>query len=448
MPMGKLVFNMSLPLMLSLLVQSLYNIVDSIFVAKISENALAATSLAYPVQILMVAFAVGTGVGVNALLARKIGAKKYEEANLVATTGLLLSVVTAVVFMAVGAGFAEKIAHAFSKDPEIAGQCAVYLRVCMLFCIGMFLETLAQRLLQATGNTFLSMISLVVGAVTNIILDPLMIFGLFGFPALGILGAAIATVIGQIIGAIVALVLNYTRNKQIHFVFSGFRMQGEIVRNIYKVGLPTIVMQAMGSVMVSSVNAILIGFSSTAVAFFGVYYKLQNFLFLPVNGLGQAAIPIAGFNYGAKKGSRIRELLKIDLKIALVIGCAATVVFLAIPEQLLSLFSASGEMKAFGVPALRIICLTFPLASVTTVLGFLVSGLGNGVVNMLGTAVRQVILLVPLAYVFARLGGVEKVWYAMWISEAAAIMLNIICTKQEFSKKVIPLCTVEENHKA
>lgn len=439
MPMGKLVFSMSLPLMVSLLVQSLYNIVDGIFVAKISETALTATSLAYPVQILMVAVSVGTSVGINALLSQKIGAKRYGEASQIATTGLILSVISAVVFALLGVFFTGNFVFLFTTDPETAQLCETYLSICMIFCIGIFAETLAQRLLQAAGNTFLSMVSLVVGALTNIILDPILIFGLCGFPALGIRGAAIATVIGQWLGAVVAFLLNVFYNPEIHFAFRDYHFTKSMVLAIYKVGFPTIIMQAMGCIMISSVNAILMPISSTAVALFGVYYKLQNFLLMPMNGLGQAAIPIVGYNYGAKNGKRIKDVLKVMLPAAICIALAGTLVFCAFPARLLSLFSAGEEMMALGVPALRIISVTFALASVTIILGYAASGLGNGVINMLGSTLRQFILLVPLIFLLAKFAGVEKIWYATWISESAAALYAIFSIKQEFRNKVNPL---------
>lgn len=439
MPVGKLVFTMSLPLMASLLVQSLYNIVDGIFVARLSEKALTATSLVYPLQILMVAASVGTGVGVNALISRLLGAKKHEEADKIATTGLILAFICTLIFVVLGIFFSGSFAAAFTDDPETRAYCETYLKVCMTFCIGIFLETLAQRLLQATGNTFSSMISLIVGAVTNIILDPIMIFGLLGCPAMGIKGAAVATVIGQIMGAATALLLNHFRNPELHFAIKGFRFSGKSVLEIYKVGFPTIIMQAVGSIMISVINSILMPISSTAVAFFGVYYKLQNFLMMPINGLGQAAIPIVGYNYGAKNGKRVKETLKIMVPAAAIIALAGTVIFMVFTSQLLQLFSASKEMLEMGIPALRIISITFICAAVTTVLGYSASGLGNGVINMLGTAIRQLILLVPFVYLFSLSGSVDKIWFAFWISEGAAVIYSILSVRRELEKKVTPL---------
>lgn len=437
MAMPKLVINMSLPLMISLLVQSLYNIVDSVFVARIGEEALTATSLAYPIQLLMIAVSVGTSVGINALLSHSVGAKKYEITENTAATGVILSLIGTVVFMMLGIFCSGWFVKMFTKDEVIGGYCRQYLFICMLFCAGTFVGTMFQRFLQSVGNTFDSMMSLIAGAVTNTILDPILIFGLLGMPALGIKGAAIATVIGQWVAAITAVILNTVRNPIVRVKFQEYHLNPQVLQQIYKVGLPTIITQALGSIMVTAVNGILIGFSSTAVAFFGVYYKLQSFLFMPMNGLGQAAIPIAGYNFGAKKNERIMELLKTVVPIAVGIALAASVVFFIIPAPLLSIFSAGEEMLSLGVPALRIICGTFAFASVTMVLGYLVSGLGNGIVNMLGTALRQFVLLVPIIYLFSKWFGIEYAWYAFWISEVAAAVYAVLATRSELRKKKI-----------
>jgi putative MATE family efflux protein len=287
-----------------------------------------------------------------------------------------------------------------------------------------------QRFLQAVGDSFYSMVSLIAGAVTNIILDPIMIFGLLGCPAMGVSGAAIATVIGQWVSAGTAIWLNHMKNPTVNLRFRGFQMKKSVVLQIYKVGLPTIITQSVGSLMVASINAILMPFSSTAVAFFGVYYKLQNFLFMPMNGLGQAAIPIVGYSFGAKNYKRIREAIRTTLPIAVVIALLASVIFMAVPSTLLSLFSASSEMLAIGVPALRIISVTYALSAVTMILGYSMSGLGNGVVNMMGTALRQLLIFVPLAYVFASQFGIDKVWYSIWISESLAVIYAILASRK------------------
>lgn len=426
MPMPKLVVNMALPLMISLLVQSLYNIVDSIFVASLSESALTATSIVFPVQMFMIAVGVGTGVGVNAALSKNIGAKNTSMVQNVATTGTVLSLISSAVFMILGFTVTNAFVNAFTDDKIIADYAVQYISICMIFCMGNMIATMFQRFLQSVGDTFYSMLSLIAGAVTNLILDPILIFGLFGVPALGIRGAAIATVIGQWISAIAAICLNYAKNPTVRIKFKGYKMSRSVVVQIYKVGFPTIITQSIGSIMVALVNGILMPFSSTAVAFFGVYYKTQNFLFMPMNGLGQAAIPIVGFSYGAKKYNRIKDAIKTIIPIAVGISLLATVIFFAFPQPILELFSPSEDMLAIGVPALRIISLTFVLASLTTVLGYLISGLGNGFVHMLGTALRQLIIFVPLVYVFAANFGIENVWYSVWISEIIAVIFAIV----------------------
>lgn len=425
MPMPRLVITMSLPLMLSLLIQSLYNIVDSIFVARLSEEALTATSLVFPMQLLMIAVGVGTGVGVNAVLSKNIGAKNTHMIENTATTGLLLSIFSTVFFMILGFTCTRSFVHAFTKDETIAEYSVQYLSICMIFCVGSLVSTMFQRFLQSVGDTFYSMVSLIAGAVTNIVLDPIMIFGWGMFPALGVRGAAIATVIGQCVSAVAAIWLNAVKNPTVKIKWKNYKINKTVVEQIYKVGFPTIITQAIGSIMVAAINAILMPFSSTAVAFFGVYYKLQNFLFMPMNGLGQAAIPIVGFSYGSKNYNRIREAIRTTIPIGIGISFFATVVFMALPSSLLGLFSPSYEMLAIGVPALRIISVTFSLASVTMILGYSMSGLGNGMVNMFGTALRQLIIFVPLAYLFASCFEIEKVWYSMWISEIAAVIYAV-----------------------
>lgn len=433
MKMTKLVFNMSLPLMISLLVQSLYNIVDSIFVARINEQALIATSLAYPVQVLMIAFSVGTSVGINALLSKSIGAKEYSQTKNIATMGIVLALFGTFIFMITGLFFSKSLISSFTEDSLIQTYCYQYLWICMLFCGGSFISTMVQRFLQSVGDTIYSMISLICGALTNIILDPVFIFGL----DMGIQGAAIATVIGQWISAWVAIILNKKKNPYVHVSFSSFQWNWNHFFQIYKVGLPTIVTQALGSFMITCINSILITFSSTAVAFFGIYYKLQNFLFMPMNGLGQAAIPIAGYNYGAKNYGRIQDLLKTILPSSVLISLIATLIFVFFPQQLLSIFSASETMMRIGVPALRIISITFVLTSITMILGYTVSGLGSGMVNMIGTCIRQFVVLIPCIYGLAHILGIQFVWYAFWISEDLATIYAIFHTKWILKQKRI-----------
>jgi putative MATE family efflux protein len=437
MPMPKLVVTMSIPLMLSLLIQSLYNIVDSIFVAMLSEEALTATSLAYPMQMLMIAVGVGTGVGANAVLSKNIGAGNREKIENAAMTSVGLSLISALAFVVIGIFCTKPFIHAFTENDKIAEYGISYLSICMVFCLGSLVSTMFQRFLQSAGDTFYSMVSLIAGAVTNLILDPILIFGFAGIPALGVRGAAIATVIGQWVSAFAAIWLNTVKNPVVKVRLKGFYMDGKTVAEIYKVGLPTIITQSIGSIMIASVNAIIMPFSSTAVAFFGVYYKLQNFLFMPMNGLGQAAIPIVGFSYGAKNNERIKSAIRTVVPIAAGIALLATILFLAVPQALLGLFSPSEEMMRLGVPALRIIAVTFIPASVTMVLGYSMSGLGNGLVNMIGTGLRQLIIFVPLVYVFAMAFGVEHCWYAIWISEAAAVIYSVTATLRILKNKRI-----------
>lgn len=434
MPIPKLVISMSFPIMISMLVQSLYNIVDSMFVARISEDALTAASIAYSAQILQIAVAVGTGVGVNALISRRLGAKRFEEANETATTGLVLTILSSFVFVLWGIFATEPFIRLFSTDENIVALGTQYLKICQIFSTGIFLGTLTQRLLQATGRTFSSMMAQLAGAVVNIILDPIMIFGLLGCPEMGISGAAIATVIGQWTAAVIGLILNRVQNREIHFIYHHFRLKKDNIVQIYKVGAPTILTQATGSIMVAAMNAILVIFSSTAVAFFGVYFKLQNFLLMPMNGLGQGSLPIVGYNFGAGNEKRVKDTCKTAMTVGIVIAVIGMLIFMIFPEQLLGLFSAGEAMIELGKPALRIISVSVLFIPVTMITGYVISGLGNGLVNMLSTAIRQLILLLPFVLLFGKTGGVGTVWFAFWISEAAAFIFAVVCMKKEFKK--------------
>ena len=435
MPIRPLLYTMAVPLMLSLLVQSLYNIVDSIFVARLSETALTAASLVYSIQFLMIAVGVGTAVGLNALLSRKIGEHKTEEACQTATTGLFLMFLTSLIFSIAGIFLSDTIATKMAADPELQALCKQYLSINLVYCWGIFLQTYGQRLLQAVGDTFLSMVSLIIGAVLNIILDPIMIFGLLGCPAMGIRGAAIATVIGQMVGAIAALLFNRFRNPIIHVHLKNYHFRWQDVADIYKVGLPTIIMQAIGSIMTFAVNRILLDVSATAVAFFGIYYKLQNFLMMPINGLGQASIPIVGYNYGDKKFQRVQQAWKILLPTGAIIALCGTIIFWCFPGQLLQLFSASQEMLTLGIPALRIISISFVMAAITILCGYFASGLGNGIINMISAAIRQLILLVPCLLIFIKISGISHSWYAFWIAEIVACVYSY-CMSHKLLKTI------------
>lgn len=437
MPMTGLVLNISLPLMLSLLIQSLYNIVDSIFVSRLGEAALTATSVAYPVQLLMIAVGVGTGVGVNALLSRSLGAKDEIKIRQTAAIGVMLAVISSIVFMLLGIFFAGWFAEQSADDAVIASYAAQYLRVCMVISIGSLLATMFQRFLQASGDAFWSMISLIVGAVTNIILDPLLIFGIGPFPRMEVTGAAVATVIGQCMSAAAGIILNRRFNPGVTISFRDFRPEWSTVKQIYQVGLPTIVTQAVGSVMVAAINAILMPVSSTAVAFFGIYYKLQSFLFMPMNGLGQAAIPIIGYSYGAGRKDRIMSAIRTALPIGAGTALFGTALFMVFPRVFLSLFAASEEMMAIGVPALRIISVSFVLASVTMILGYAMSGLGSGMVNMIGTILRQLVPLIPLFALAVRFLPFKSTWYTIWISELCGCLYAVLASRNILKKKGI-----------
>lgn len=420
MPMGRLVVSMSFPIMVSMLIQSLYNIVDSIFVAKINEAALTAAGISYSAQILQIAIAVGTGVGMNSAASRFLGAGNSQKANEAASAGLVLTVSSSLIFVLWGIFLTRPFIQMFSNDAEIVAYGTEYLRICQIFSTGIFLGTYFQRLLQATGRTFLSMLAQLAGALINLILDPLLIFGIGIFPEMGITGAALATVIGQWSAAVIGLILNLVQNREIEISLIKYKPTLESISIIYKVGVPTMLVQAFGSLMLAAMNIILIAYSSTAVAFFGVYFKLQSFLFMPMNGLGQGVLPIVGFNFGAKNFDRIKQAVKYSLIIGCILGVVGTLVFMVFAKELLILFSASEIMLEIGVPALRIISVIFAFSSATMVIGYIISGLGSGVVNMLATALRQLIILLPFACLFGKLIGLEAVWFAFWVSESIA----------------------------
>lgn len=423
---GKLVLNMALPMIFSLLITSLYNIVDGIFVARYSEDALTATSLAYPMQMIMIAVGVGTAVGINAILSHTLGEKKLDEASQIAVTGLILTIVSSLVFMVIGIFFSGELTRAFTPDEDIAPLYETYLRINMIFCTGNLACMTFQRLLQATGRTVLSMVVLLSGAITNIILDPIMIFGYLGCPKMGIAGAAIATVIGQWVSFAVGIILNARKNPEVKITLKGYHFKSNHIKAIYRVGVPTMIMQGMTSIMVTAINAILQPFSTTAVAFFGVYFKLQNFLFMPMNGLGQALIPIVAYNHGANHSNRIKHASAIAHRAATIIALIGTVVFWIFGRYLLLLFSANKQMMEIGLPALRIISITFVFASYTMMTGYYASGLQNGMVNMIGAFLRQFVPLLPCAYILSRVMGMNGVWFSFCVSELCGFAYALI----------------------
>ena len=426
MPVGKLLITMSLPMMISMVVQALYNIVDSVFVSRVSEDALTAVSMAFPLQALCIALGAGMGVGVNALLSKSLGAKDNDMVNKSALNGLFMTFVSYLVLLVIGI-FAVKPFYMIQTDSaDIIQYGTDYLSVICCFSFGMFFQFTFERLLQSTGRTFQTMITQTVGAVTNIILDPIYIFGLFGVPAFGVKGAAIATVIGQIIAAVLALIMNIKVNTDIDFSLKGFKPDIKIIGMIYKVGLPSIIMQSIGSVMVFCLNKILIVFSSTAVAVFGVYFKLQSFVFMPVFGLNNGLIPIMAYNYGAKKKDRMIKTIKCGLLIAFSIMSVGMVVFELFPDAILALFEASDNMLAMGKVALRTIAIHFPIAAICIVLGSAFQALGNAVYSMFVSIARQLVVLIPVAYALSKLGNVNYVWWCFPIAEIMSLTITVI----------------------
>lgn len=424
MAIGPLILNMSVPIIFSMLMQALYNVVDSIFVARLSEDALAAVGLVFPVQNLMIAAAVGTSVGVNSLMSRRLGERNVASANRAAVNGLFLAAVSGILFAVAGLFGSGFYMTAFTGDIEGAHihQMGVdYMVIVTVGSLGLFLQVMLERLLQATGRATLSMVVQMVGAVVNIILDPIMIFGLLGFPAMGVAGAALATVIGQLVGMLIGLGFNLTRNPDIHLSFKGFRPNPKTIKHIYQVGLPSIVMQSIGSVMTFAMNKIVVVFGTTALGVFNVYFKLQSFVFMPVMGLNNGLIPIIAFNYGARKPQRIQKAVRYGLAGALGIMVVGAAAFLLLPRQLMSLFDAGDAMMAIGVPALRIIALGFPLAAVSIIFNSVFQGVGQGMYSLWMSLIRQLIVLVPLAFLLARVSGLEAMWFSFPIAE-------VVCT--------------------
>lgn len=426
MPVNRLLLTMSLPMMASMLVQALYNIVDSIFVSRISENALTAVSLAFPIQSVMIAMGAGMGVGVNAILSRSLGEKDYNSVNRSALNGIFLSLVNYIIFVFVGIFAVRPFYMSQTSDPEIIGYGTDYLTLVCCLSFGVYFQFIFERLLQSTGRTFATMITQTMGAVINIILDPIFIFGLLGMPAMGVKGAALATVIGQIVAATFAFILNLRINTDIRLRFSGFRPDPDIIKKIYSVGLPSIIMQSIGSIMVYGLNKILIAFSSTATAVFGVYFKLQSFVFLPVFGLNNGMVPILAYNYGARRRDRMTGTIKYAIIYAFIIMSAGTAVFWIFADKLLILFAASDHMMSMGIPALRIISIHFPIASFCIIIGSVFQALGRAVYSMINSIMRQVVVLLPVAYLLSLTGNVNNVWWSFPIAEIMSFTVTTL----------------------
>lgn len=427
MPIGKLVFNMSLPMMVSMMVQALYNIVDSIFVAKLSENALTAVSLAFPLQTLLIAVATGTGVGMNALLSKSLGEKDFKKANKTATNAAFIYAVSYIIFLILGFTVVKPFyrSQVGSADAEIMTMGVDYLSTVMIFSFGIFTQVFFERLLTSTGRTIFSMTSQLSGAVTNIILDPILIFGMFGAPKMGVTGAAVATVIGQCVAGLVAGTCNHKFNHEVRFQFKGFKPDFKIIGTIYAVGIPSIIMQSIGSVMTYCMNRILIEFSSTATAVFGVYFKLQSFFFMPVFGLNNGITPIIAYNYGARQRKRMVKTIKVSLVTAFCLTFIGFVLFESIPQALLGLFNASNDMLKIGVPALRTIGVHYLIAWFCIIAGTVFQALGKAVFSMVVSIMRQFVVLVPAAYLLAKFGGLHMVWWSFPIAEVMSFIVSL-----------------------
>ena len=425
MPVNKLLVSMSLPMMVSMLVQALYNIVDSIFVSRIDENALTAVSMAFPIQSLMIAIGVGTGVGVNALLSRSLGEKEYGKVDRTAVNGVFLSAVSYLLFLVVGILAVTPFYLSQTKDAQIIAYGKQYLTIICCCSFGMYTQFIFERLLQSTGKTIFTMVTQGTGAIINIILDPIFIFGYFGIPRMGVAGAAVATVAGQIVAGVFAIIINEKKNTDVKLNFKGFRPDKKVIREIYKVGIPSIIMQAIGSVMTYGMNRILISVNSTAVAVFGVYFKLQSFIFMPIFGLNNGMVPIIAYNYGAKEKDRMVKTLKLSVFYAIGIMVLGFVVFQLFPAPLFSLFDASEMMLSIGVPALRAISFSFLFAGFCIVCGSLFQALGNGVYSMVISIARQLVVLLPAAYLLSLSGKVQYVWWAFPIAELVSLSMTV-----------------------
>ena len=444
MPIKKLVITMSLPMMISMLVQALYNVVDSIFVSQVCEDALTAVSLAFPAQNLMIGVATGTGVGINALLSRSLGAKDYDKVNKIASNGVILCFFSSLIFFLFGV-FGTRLFFGTQVDEAspIYGYGIDYLSVVCIASIGLFGQVTMERLMQATGKTTLAMVTQLTGAITNITLDPILILGLGPFPRLEAKGAAVATIIGQILAFLVGIILNQKFNKEVRISFKGFRPDFRIIADIYKIGVPSIIMVAIGSFMTFCLNKILLGFSTTAAAVFGVYFKLQSFVFMPIFGLNNGVIPIVAFNYGARNRKRITSTLKFSCTIAVSIMALGTVLMWIMPETMLRLFDASEDMMDIGVPALRIISTHFVLAGASINLGASFQALGKSHFSTIVSFCRQIIVLLPVAYFLSKTGVLNNVWLAFPVAEVMSLIVSLICFRYVYKTLIVKLDSKE-----
>lgn len=426
LPVGRLLAGMAVPMMISMLVQALYNVVDSVFVAQISQDALNAVSLAFPLQNLMIAVGGGTAVGINALLSRSLGERRQDMADHAANSGIFLALCSAVVFALIGIFLSRPFFAAQIKNAAVIAYGTAYGRICLGCSVGLFCQFCFERLLQATGRTTLAMCTQLIGAVINIVLDPILIFGLFGLPRLEVAGAAIATVSGQIIAASVAMVLNLTKNPDIHISLREIRYNKVIVKEIYRIGLPSIVMQSISSIMTFGINKILVSFTEAATAVFGAYFKLQSFVFMPVFGLNNGMVPIVSFNYGAGSLPRVKKAVKLTIITAICIMTCGFAAFQTVPDTLLSFFNASDEMLSIGEVALRIISFSFPLAGFAIIAGSVCQAIGNPFYSLIVAVSRQLLVLLPVAWLLSKTGRLELVWVAFLVAEVVSLVMSIL----------------------
>ena len=438
MPMNKLLINMSLPMMASMLVQAMYNIVDSIFVSQIHQDALTALNLCFPIQMLVMAFGNGMAIGVNALVSRALGEKNQERANKTAMNGVFLALVSAFVFLLFGFFLVKPYFAIQNTDTQQIKDFGIqYLTINCIFSIALYSQIIFERLLQSTGKTFYSMITQGVGAITNIILDPILIFGLFGMPKLGVRGAAIATVIGQCLAAVLGILFNIWKNKEISLDLKYFKPELKLIGNIYSIGAPSIIMMAIGSVMNAGMNHILLGFSDTADTVFGAYYKLQSFFFMPVFGLNGSIVPIIGYNFGAGKRKRLLSAIKLGIIYSEVLMMAGLLVFEFLPRQILLIFKPSEEMLTLGAAAFRIIGIHFPIAAVCIILGTVFQALNHGMYSMWVSIARQMLALLPAAFLLSLTGNVNMVWFAFPIAEIVSLTLTTIFYTKVYKKTIV-----------
>ncbi len=440
MPVRKLLMSMAWPAILSMTINAMYNVVDSIFVSRIGEDALTAVSLVNPIQMMIIAISVGSGVGINSLIARRLGAKNQEAADKAASTSIRIGLFNYLIFFVIGVFFAKPFISGYAEEGTFIFESACqYLQIVCIGSLFLNIQVVLEKVLQSTGNMVAPMKCSLTGAIVNVILDPILIFGLFGMPQMGVAGAALATIIGQMCGMIMGVSIVLRGEHLVNIKIRGFKMDWKIVADIYKVGLPSIVMQSIASVMIIFYNMILVAYSTTAVAVLGIYFRIQSFVFMPVFGLNQGAMPILGYNYGARNKDRLMKTYKEAFKVALIVMAAGTVLFQAIPAQLLLIFDASEEMLRIGVPALRLISLCFIPAAFGIITGTLFQGTGHGVLSLYASVIRQLVGILPLAYILIKIGGVTLSWLAFPLAEILGLIYSAITLRWLYKKEISKL---------